>query len=784
MKNRLVFIIGIVLFLWLNGLAKAISQIPKAEYQIIPIPNKIIYQEQEPYLFNRNTVIRYPKQHKELAGNAKFLARYINQLTGFHIPVKTGEKCSGDIYLEIEQNDSTPEAYHIQIDSSDIRIIGHSEAGVFYGIQTLRKSFPIIKNTALHNQSNILFPSVSITDSPRFSYRGMMLDVSRHFFSPDEIKRYIDILALHNINYLHWHLTDDQGWRIEIKKYPLLTKIGSVREQTVIGHNTGHYDGKIYRGYYTQKEIKDIIAYAAKRYIIIIPEIDLPGHLQAALAAYPQLGCTGGPYKVWTQWGISDDVVCAGNEEAMLFLENVLNEVMQLFPSPYIHIGGDECPKKRWKTCKKCQERIRQLGIKGDEKHSAEDYLQSYVMTRIKHYVENHGKRIIGWDEILDGKPAPNATIMSWRGMGGGINAARQHHNVIMAPNSHLYFDYYQTTDTEHEPMAIGGYIPVERVYSLEPTKGIPEAEKRYVIGVQANLWTEYIPNFKQVEYMVLPRMAALSEVQWSLPLQKDYKYFQQRILHMMDIYDLLKLNYATHLLDISAQYNPDTVSNSLNISLSILGKGNIHYTLDGSEPDSNSPIYHPIQPLNIRHDATLKAIAQRPNGKHSRIYTEKIIFSKSSMKPITLKCQPNPEYTYQGASVLTDGLYGSSNYKTGRWLGFQGCDIEATIDLQHPEKISCVAFNTNVVKGDWIMRPKAVRISLSNDGKNFQDVLSQTISELTPTDKDRIYPQAFHFNAQKTRYVKIILKNGNLPSWHSGAGYPAFIFIDEINIH
>lgn len=782
MKNKF-FIIGTIIFLWLNFSVRAVSQSTKAEYQIIPIPNKITYHKQKPFIFNKNTVIRYPKQNKELASDARFLALYINQLTGYHVQVKAGKQRPGDIYLNVEKNESTPEAYKLQIDSSSIQIIGHSGAGVFYGIQTLRKSLPIIKNTENRDQSSIQFPAASITDSPRFSYRGMMLDVSRHFFSPDEIKRYIDILALHNINYLHWHLTDDQGWRIEIKKYPLLTKIGSIREQTVIGHNTGHYDGKIYKGYYTQKEIKDIVAYAAKQHITIVPEIDLPGHLQAALAAYPQLGCTGGPYKVWTQWGISDDVICAGNENAIHFLEDVLNEVIQLFPSPYIHIGGDECPKKRWKNCPKCQERIRQLGIRGDKKHSAEDYLQSYVMTKIEHYVENRGKHIIGWDEIFEGKPAPNATIMSWRGMSGGISAARQHHNVIMTPNSHVYFDYYQTTDTEHEPMAIGGYIPVERVYSLEPTEGIPNAEKHYVIGVQANLWTEYIPNFKQVEYMILPRISALSEIQWSLPQQKNYKYFQQRILHMIDIYDQLKLNYATHMLDISAQYNPDTISNSLNISLNILGKGKIYYTLDGSEPDSNSQIYHPTKPINIRHDATLKAIALRPNGKHSRIYTQKITFSKSAMKPIKLKYQPNPEYAYQGASVLTDGLYGSTNYKTGRWLGFQGRDVEAIIDLQHTERISSIAFNTNVVKGDWIMRPKAICISLSNDGKNFHEVLSQTIPELTPSDKDGIYPQTFHFNSEESRYVKVILKNGTLPSWHSGAGYPAFIFIDEINI-
>jgi hexosaminidase len=378
----------------------------------------------------------------------------------------------------------------------------------------------------------------------------MMLDVSRHFCTVDSVKRWIDMLALHNVNTFHWHLTEDQGWRIEIKKYPRLTEIGSKRTETVIGRNSGKYDGKPHGGFYTQAEAREIVAYAAERYINVVPEIDMPGHMLGALASDPELGCTGGPYQVWRQWGVSDDVLCMGNDKTFEFITDVLNEIMDIFPSKYIHIGGDECPKTNWKKCEKCQARIASLGLKADEHHSAEERLQSYFISYAEKVVNKKGRRMIGWDEILEGGLAPDATVMSWRGMSGGIAAAKMDHDVIMTPNSHLYFDHYQTKETKTEPLAIGGNSPVEKVYNFDPIPSeLNAAQRSRIIGVQANLWTEYVPNFRHAEYMVLPRMAALCEVQWSPSYKKDYESFLKRLPTLVEVYKLYNYNYAKHVV-------------------------------------------------------------------------------------------------------------------------------------------------------------------------------------------------------------------------------------------
>ena len=747
----------------------------QGDYAIIPLPQEVVTQGSAPFLLKPSTPISYQEGDAEMEQTARFLASYIKEATGYEPKVIAGN-ADRSIHLSIASDIQNPEGYRLLVSENGVEIAGASNAGIFYGVQTLRKSIP-----ATAEGMDIELPATSINDYPRYAYRGMHLDVSRHFFPVDSINRFIDMLALHNMNRFHWHLTDDQGWRIEIKKYPELTQIGAQRKETVIGRNSGKYDGKPYGEgmFYTQDEIRDVIAYAQERFITIIPEIDLPGHQLAAITTYPDMGCTGGPYEVWTQWGVSDDVICAGNEKAMTFLEDVLGEVIDLFPSEYIHVGGDECPKVRWKSCPKCQARIKAEGIKGDNKHTAEEYLQSYVISRMEKFVESKGRHIIGWDEILEGGLAPNATVMSWRGVGGGIEAAKQEHNVIMTPNSYLYFDYYQSTDTELEPLAIGGYLPLERVYSFEPTAGIPEKYQKYVTGVQANLWTEYVPTFSQVEYMVLPRMDALAEVQWS-NAPKDFKAFLPRLVRMTELYDRLGYNYAKHIFDIRASFATDGDKGEIVVTLETEGSADIHYTLDGSEPTATSPKYE--APLRIKQNAEVKAIAVRPTG-NSRVFSEKIDFNKATAKPVTLKVAPSKGYDFNGGPELTDGLSGNDNYKTGRWLGFQGKDLDAVIDLKEPTGFNRVSFNTNVVKGDWIMGATGITVKVSDDGQNFKEVASKTIPSLSKEDNDGLYPQEISFDPVKARYVEVIIKSDKLPAWHGGAGSPAFLFVDEINI-
>ena len=540
------------------------TEVKEANYQIIPLPQEISVMDQAaPFILSNGTKIMYPEGNEKMQRNAEFLASYIKDLTGKSLAVQAGTDGKG-IILQLGGNAKNPEGYQLKVTSDQVVISGPTEAGVFYGIQTLRKSIPVAQGV------DIALPAVEINDYPRFSYRGAHLDVSRHFFPVDSVKRFIDMLALHNMNRFHWHLTDDQGWRIEIKGLPELTEVGSKRTETVIGHNSGKYDGKPYGGFFTQEEAKEIVAYAAERHITVIPEIDLPGHMQAALTAYPNLGCTGGPYEVWKIWGVSEDVLCAGNDETLKFIDDVLGEIIQIFPSEYIHVGGDECPKVRWTKCPKCQDRIKALGIKADKNHTAEEKLQSFIINHAEKFLNDHGRQIIGWDEILEGGLAPNATVMSWRGEGGGIEAAKQKHDVIMSPNTYLYFDYYQSKDVEQEPEAIGGYLPLERVYSYEPMPAsLTPEEQKYIKGVQANLWTEYIPTFSQVEYMELPRMAALADIQWTNPEHKDYQDFLQRLVRMVKIYDVYQYNYAKHVFDVTARFEPNAETGTVDVTLS-----------------------------------------------------------------------------------------------------------------------------------------------------------------------------------------------------------------------
>ena len=424
------------------------------------------------------------------------------------------------------------EAYSIEVGSGRMVVRASGLSGILYALETLRQLLPAaIYGQQVADREHWVLPACVIRDEPRFAWRGMHLDSSRHFWDLDEVKRYLDVMAMFKLNRFHWHLTDDQGWRIEIKAYPLLSQISCWREGTMVGRDFSSNDGIRYGGFYTQDEIREVVEYAAARGITVVPEIDLPGHMLAALAAYPELGCTGGPYAAWTRWGVSDQVLCVGKESTFEFLETVLSEVAELFPGEYIHIGGDECPKDEWKKCPDCQARIRELGLRDDERFSAEQYLQNYVTKRIQDFLATKGKKVIGWDEILEGELAPGATVMSWRGTAGAIEASRKGFDAILTPTSHCYFDYCQAEDPSTEPLGIGGYLPLEKVYSMDPLEGIDPAKAHHILGVQANLWTEYIATPEHLEYMLLPRMLALAEVQWCPAGQRDWTRFQ-RVLH------------------------------------------------------------------------------------------------------------------------------------------------------------------------------------------------------------------------------------------------------------
>lgn len=746
-----------------------------SDYEIIPKPLDVNCKGDASFLLKDGVAVIYPENNQKMQDNAEFLVDYVEKQTGVKLTSHAGMPVDGAICLTLDLSDDNAEAYKLIVNDKRVCISGASEAGVFYGIQTLRKSLPVAQDI------NVNLSAVEIYDKPRFAYRGAMLDVARHFYTVDEVKTFIDMLALHNINRFHWHLTDDQGWRIEIKKYPKLMSVASERKETVVGRwYSGIYDGKPYGGYYTQDELRDVIDYAAKRHITIIPEVDLPGHMQAALTAYPELGCTGGPYEVRTIWGVSQDVLCVGNDFTLQFVKDVLSEVADIFPSEYIHIGGDECPKVRWEKCPKCQERIKSLGLKSDAKHTKEQRLQSYMIQEAAKYLKEKGKRIIGWTEILEGGLVPDATLMSWIGESGGIEAAHQHHDVIMTPNTYLYFDYYQSKKVEDEPLAIGGYLPIEKTYNYEPMpKELTKEEQQYIKGVQANLWTEYIPVFSQVQYMVLPRLGAAAEVQWTDPSKKDYKDFLRRVPHLVAVYDCYGWNYATHVYDVNVDMKADTVNHVLNVQLSTMADDPIYYTLDGQDPTEKSLKY--TKPFTIDQSVVLKTMAVHPD-RTSKISVDTIRFNKATLKPVVLLQSNESRFSPDGPVVLVDGRNGNHSFDTGAWLAVAGNDLEAVINMQAETILSSASIHVYVRKDAWLFDARGFSVSVSSDNKNYKEVASQEYKQMQESDSDGIIEHELSFDPCKATYVKIkVISEKSMPDWHWDAGKAPFLLVDEI---
>ena len=703
---------------------------------------------------------------------AIFFSDYLESI----IPLKLDPNYQNKVEFIKNGNIKNDEGYHLSVSENKITVEAKTEKGAFYAVQTL---IQLISSDA-KSEGVIKIPCVEIKDQPQFKYRGMHLDVGRHFYSVDFIKKYIDAMAMLKFNTFHWHLTEDQGWRIEIKKYPKLQDIAAYRNETLVGHyndQSQQFDSQKYGGYYTQEEIKDVVAYAQKRHITIIPEIEMSGHSQAAIAAYPELGCTGQQVEVATKWGVFEEIYCP-TEETFAFLENVLDEVIELFPSKYIHIGGDEAPKKRWKDSKFCQELIKEKGLKD------ENGLQSYFIKRIETYLNSKGRQIIGWDEILEGGLAPNATVMSWRGIEGGVEAAKAGHEVIMTPTSHCYFDYYQS-ENEDEPLAIGGFIPLEKVYHFNPIpEGLSKEEANYIIGSQGNIWTEYMPTSQQVEYMAFPRIIALSETLWSSQQQKNYDDFVNRLKYFHQRLEDLNINYANHLYEIEGDvisYTSKSESSKIYYQLKTLIKEKtIRYTLDGSLPNSNSTIYESKIP--ITESCVINASVFDDDKQIGKVFSKHINFHKAVGSKITINKEPHKAYQGSGNWGLINGISGSnSRYGDKEWLGFWGEDIEIEIDFNEPKEIKSIKTRFHNGNGQWIYAPKhiAIRIILENGGVIANKFIPE---EGNVNNIKNIFWELSEDKIVKVKKIILMIPNyGTIPEGKQGAGHKAWTFIDEI---
>ena len=665
-------------------------------------------------------------------------------------------------------NDTIPneEGYELKIEEKNIFIESKNARGAFYAVQSLIQLLPLPSDL-----NSFKIPCLRIKDQPQFTYRGMHLDVGRHFFSVDFIKKYIDLMAKLKMNTFHWHLTEDQGWRIEIKKYPKLQEIAAYRKETLIGHynNQPHqFDGKPYGGFYTQEQIKEVVAYALTRQVTIIPEIEMPGHSQAAIAAYPELGCSGKQVEVATKWGVFDEVYCP-KESTFKFLEDVIDEVVALFPGKYIHIGGDEAPKTNWKNCEYCQKLIKKEGL--EDEHG----LQSYFITRMEKYINSKGRQIIGWDEILEGGLAPNATVMSWRGTKGAVQAVKERHDVILTPGSHCYFDHYQS-EYENEPLAIGGFLPLEKVYHFNPIpEELTDKEATYVLGAQGNVWTEYMQTEKQVEYMAFPRAIALSEVLWSSPEHKNYSDFIHRLEQYQKKLDQLEVNYANHIYSVKGEL--------------INSKGNLAYQL--STTSSSYPIYYSTDesfpsklysdPIKVDSSMHIKAVVlNSKNTALGAVFQQKINLHEGVGATIAIDKEPHPAYNAGGKGALINGISGNNKrYGDKEWLGFSGEDIIVTIEFDRPKNINTISTRFYNGNGQWIYAPNEIGFSFYlEDGKTVNDI------SILEEKNNLLVNYSYELKSIPVKKLDIIIKNyGTIPEGKQGAGHKAWTFIDEIII-
>lgn len=764
-----------ILFLFICPLlAVACNKRVVADYNVIPQVQNLSVKDGDVYVFDSSRKLVYDNQDSRRS--LELFAQDLEELVGIRPSVAAGtsEDAKDNVYFTLGLQDERKEAYSINVSSDGILVRAVASEGIYRATRTL------LKSVGTEKTSSVEFPSAEVSDWPRFGYRGLMLDVSRHFSDVEMVKRTIDMLALHQLNIFHWHLTDDQGWRIEIKSHPELTEIGAWRDDTVVGRYLGGTDyptdGKRHGGFYTQEQIREIVAYAKERYIEIIPEIDLPGHTSAVLAAYPQLGCEDKEYKVANRWGVIRDVLCAGNPASLDLFKDIMDEVCDLFPGKYIHLGGDECVKDRWKACPKCQKKIRELGLKDGSRYSKEDYLQSWFMGEVASFVQSKGKRVIGWDEILEGVPMDDSVIMSWRGTEGGITAARMGHDVIMTPTSDMYFDQSQTLASQLEEIPVGGFINVMKVYSYEPLPAslTPEQQK-HILGCQANVWCEYMPEERIRQYQILPRLAALSEVQWTMPERKNYKDFLKRLPKMLSIYDHYGYNYAKHIFDVACSYSVNVEKGSLEVSLSTLGNDPIYYTLDGTSPQTKKAMLYDDTPIVISSPSELKVSVLR-NGKFTKEETLfKLDCNKATFRKVNISTTLNIMQAHLPHEILTDGIIGSLRCDDYRWMSCTG-RMSLVLDLGKSESFSRIGWVALNSKSENILVPQNVKIQISEDGKQYCTILDIEKNHEIKAEQsvERISEEV---GAQTARYIKMDFDSYKYPDKTS----PSWVFLSEL---
>lgn len=720
------------------------------------------------YTLGRSISVKAPDEFKSAV---TYLGSYLSS-SSFRVVDGADQS---DISFVVDGAVSNEEGYVLDIDSNGVVVKAASSKGAFYAVQTLRQLLPFELENGSYQLDQLALPYVHIEDAPVFTYRGMHLDVSRHMFPVSFIKKQLDAMALLKLNTFHWHLTDDQGWRIEIKKYPKLTSVGSQRKQTLVGHKREKpevYDGKPYGGYYSQEEVKDIVAYAQARHITIIPEIEMPGHSMAALAAYPELSCTGGAFEVRQKWGVEKHIYCT-KESTFEFLEDVLDEVLALFPSEYIHIGGDEAPKEQWEVCEVCQNRIKSEGL-----HDAHE-LQSYFISRMERYLNSKGRQIIGWDEILEGGLAPNATVMSWRGFEGAIESAKIGNPVVVAPNQFCYLDHYQSRSAS-EPLAIGGFLPLKKVFLFDPIpEQLTEAQSQLIKGAQACVWTEYMPETSHLEYMIYPRLLALSEVVWLNSKDRDFKDFQSRVDSFFQRLEAMGFNHANHLYKVEGQVK---FNESMLISLTNYSDFPIHYTTDGSIPNESSLVY--TEPLVVEGNIHLKAASFNTSGKiKDSDYEETVTMSKAFGADVEVNPKPNKKYKGSGTRSLVDGIIGDDErFKDKQWLGFQGTDVTVQLDLKQEQTLDVFKTRFNNSKGRWIYAPKSVRLDVYSSSNTL--VYSKTMP-VESSDENHV-PFEMALDGVKGQYIKVyiegfgVMPDKKLVNGRVITGAQTWTFLDE----